>query len=39
MIFFLNERFDRSTDALDLANSDVNDTLPDEFIAKLGRNL
>lgn len=33
--FYLNEKFDKVTDALDLANSDENDTLPREFIAKL----
>jgi hypothetical protein len=36
VIFFLNERFDKSTDAIDLANDPVNDTLPGSLLKAVG---
>ena len=37
VVFFLNERFDKATDAVTLANSEENDMLPQEFVDEMGR--
>ena len=39
VVFFLNERFDKANDAIDLANDPMNDRLPEEFIEAVGKQM